>query len=187
MTKALVFGFVIAVLIGGAFIVFPRLSPAPSDNLPLIATGMLKLISPAFSEGGMIPSEYTCDGANVSPALNIEGAPAGAKSFALMVDDPDSPRGAFTHWLMWNISPTTTVIEKGITPVGAVLGQNDFGRLGYGGPCPGTGTHQYVFKLYTLDSILNLPSGASLTQFKAALEGHVLKQAVLMGKYQRKR
>lgn len=150
----------------------------------------LTIASPAFSENGMIPRRYGCDGSDRSPALSWEGVPEGTRSLALICDDPDAPAGTWVHWVLFNIPPG----EKGLPPDigpqatlsnGAVQGINDFGRLGYGGPCPPRGTHRYYFKLYALDTILSLDAGATKAQIEAAMKGHILAQAQLMGKYRR--
>jgi Raf kinase inhibitor-like YbhB/YbcL family protein len=146
----------------------------------------MKITSSAFQQGGNIPSKFSCDGPNTSPPLQISGAPAEAKSLALIVDDPDAPSGLFTHWVVWNISPQTTTIAEGSTPKG-VQGTNDFGKSGYGGPCPPSGTHRYNFKVFALDRELDLPSGAKRSQLDTAMKGHVVAQGELMGRYARKK
>jgi Raf kinase inhibitor-like YbhB/YbcL family protein len=144
----------------------------------------------AFSEGGAIPKKYTCDGADLSPALTWTGAPAGTKSLALIADDPDAPVGTWTHWIVWNIPPEATVPE-GIEKVeslsdGTRQGRNDFKRIGYGGPCPPPGKpHRYFFKLYALDTKLDVKPGAGRKELEGAVKGHVLAQAELVGKYGR--
>jgi Raf kinase inhibitor-like YbhB/YbcL family protein len=146
----------------------------------------MKITSSAFQEGGNIPSKFSCDGANTSPPLQISGVPSEAKSVVLIVDDPDAPSGLFTHLAVWNISPHTSTIGEGSTPKG-VQGTNDFGRSGYGGPCPPSGTHRYYFKIFALDRELDLPFGAKRSQLDAAMKGHVIAQGELMGRYSRKK
>ena len=146
----------------------------------------MELRSEAFENGGMIPARYTCDGRDISPPLEISGVPDGTVSLALVMDDPDAPGGTFDHWLVWNIPPETARIEEGREPQG-VQGRTDFGRLGYGGPCPPSGTHTYRFKLYALDCTLDLPEGARKAQLEAAMQGHILAQALLEGRYSRSR
>ena len=148
--------------------------------------GKMKITSSAFQEGGNIPSKFTCDGADVNPALRFEGAPAEAKSLALIVDDPDAPVGLFTHWLAWNIDPKTSEIAENSAPPSAVQGRNDFGRSGYGGPCPPSGTHRYYFKIFALDRTLDLKSGTKRADVDAAMRKHVIAQGELMGRYSRK-
>jgi Raf kinase inhibitor-like YbhB/YbcL family protein len=146
----------------------------------------MKITSSAFQQGGNIPSKFSCDGANTNPPLQISDAPREVKSFVLIVDDPDAPSGLFTHWAIWNISPQTSTIAEGSTPKG-VQATNDFGRSGYGGPCPPSGTHRYYFKIFALDRELDLPFGAKRSQLEAAMKGHVIAQGELMGRYSRKK
>lgn len=146
--------------------------------------GKIKIASPAFQEGGNIPQQFTCDGADVNPALRLEGITAGAKSLVLIVDDPDAPGGLFSHWLVWNIDPKTSEISEGSAPKG-VQGKNDFGKSGYGGPCPPSGTHRYFFKLFALDQPLNLSAGARRADLDKQMQGHVIAQGQLMGRYAR--
>jgi Raf kinase inhibitor-like YbhB/YbcL family protein len=146
----------------------------------------MKITSSAFQEGGNIPSKFTCDGGDTSPPLQIAEVPSGAKSLALVVDDPDAPSGLFTHWMVWNISPQNNTIAEGSTPKG-VHGRNDFGKSGYGGPCPPSGTHRYYFKIFALDRELELPAGAKRSQLDAAMKGHVIGQGELMARYSRKK
>ncbi|SRR6266404_1384792 len=146
----------------------------------------MKITSSAFQEGGNIPSKFSCDGGNTSPPLQISNVPPEAKSLVLIVDDPDAPSGLFTHWAVWNISPQTNTVAEGSTPKG-VQGTNDFGRSGYGGPCPPSGMHRYYFKIFALDRELDLPFGAKRSQLDAALKGHAIAQGELMGRYSRKK
>jgi len=146
----------------------------------------MKITSSAFQEGANIPSKFTCDGSDASPPLQIADVPLDAKSLALIVDDPDAPSGLFTHWMVWNILPQTGAIGEGSTPKG-VQGANDFGKSGYGGPCPPSGTHRYYFKIFALDRKLDLPFGAKRGQLDAAMKGHVLAQGELMGLYSRRK
>jgi Raf kinase inhibitor-like YbhB/YbcL family protein len=146
----------------------------------------MKISSPAFQEGGTIPEKFSRNGQNVNPALQIEGAPAEAKSLALIVDDPDAPVGLFTHWLVWNIDPKTTEIGEGSVPKGGVQGTNDFPDQRYDGPQPPSGTHRYYFKILALDRTLDLKPGAKRREVDAAMKGHVIGQGQLMGKYSKK-
>ena len=146
----------------------------------------------AFANGGGIPKKHTCDGADVSPALSWNHAPAGTRSFALIADDPDAPVGTWTHWIIWNIPAQTTALPEGVPMVeestdGARQGRNDFKRIGYGGPCPPPGKpHRYFFKLYALDTNnLDVKAGASRSQLESAMKGHLLSQTELMGTYGR--
>lgn len=143
----------------------------------------MKITSPSFQEGGNIPSKFTCDGANSSPAFRIEQTPPTTKSLALMMDDPDAPGGLFIHWLIWNIDPQTKEIMENSAPPKAIQGTNNFPNVGYGGPCPPSGTHRYFFKIFALD----LKSGAKRADLEHAMHGHVIAQGQLMGRYARSR
>ncbi len=145
--------------------------------------GSMKLSSPAFSENGKIPKQYTCDGENGSPPLAIADVPQGAVSLALIADDPDAPAGTWAHWVAWNIDPGTREIKAGVPPTGAVQGVNSFGKSGYGGPCPPSGSHRYFFKLYALDTALALDPKAKKADLEKAMKGHVLGEAQAMGRY----
>jgi Raf kinase inhibitor-like YbhB/YbcL family protein len=146
----------------------------------------MKISSPAFQEGGLIPEKFSKYGRNVSPELQIEGAPAEAKSLVLVVDDPDAPVGLFTHWLVWNIDPKTTEIGEATAPSGVVQGKNDFGETGYGGPQPPSGMHRYFFKIFALDKTLDLKPGAKRQEVDAAMKRHIIAQGQLMGKYSKR-
>ncbi len=150
------------------------------------AGAKMKVTSSAFQEGGNIPSKFTCDGDNASPPLQIAGVPSEAKTLVLIADDPDAPGGLFTHWLVWNIPPQTNSIAEGSAPKG-VHGTNDFGKSGYGAPCPPSGTHRYYFRVFALDRELTLPAGAKRSQLNGAMKGHVVAQGELMGRYSRKK
>ncbi|MGB8341995.1 MAG: YbhB/YbcL family Raf kinase inhibitor-like protein [Chthoniobacterales bacterium] len=139
--------------------------------------------SPAFEAGGTIPAQFTCKGANQNPPLRFHGIPKEAKSLALIVDDPDAPGSLFTHWLVWNINPTATQLGENSVPAGAAQGTNDFGRIGYGGPCPPSGTHRYYFRLFALDQRIDLKSGAKRAALDRALKGHVLAHGELMARF----
>ena len=148
-----------------------------------------KVFSSAFSDGGRIPILHSCQGADVSPSLEWSGEPAGTRSFALVVDDPDAPAGTWTHWLLFDIPPTVHTLAQGYKSGSlGVSGANDFGKQGYGGPCPpkGHGPHRYFFKLHALDvGALGPPAGATAPELKRAMEGHVLAEARYMGRYER--
>ncbi len=153
----------------------------------------LELTSPAFGDGASIPRKYTCEGDDLSPPLAWKGAPAATKSFALIVDDPDAPdpkapRMTWVHWVLYNLPPGTTALGEGIAslPAGAHAGLNDWKRADYGGPCPPIGRHRYFFKLYALDTELNLKRPVK-ADVERAMNGHVLASAALMGKYAKER
>jgi len=147
--------------------------------------------SGAFSEGAVMPSRFTCDGKDVSPALSWAGVPVGTKSFALICDDPDAPAGTWVHWVIFNISPKKTGLPQGVPAVrelndGTRQGVNSFRRIGYGGPCPPRGpAHRYFFKLYALDRILDLKPGVTRQDLLRAMKGHILGDTKLMGRYRR--
>ncbi len=151
----------------------------------------IELVSGAFENNSPIPERYTCDGEDVSPPLSWEGVPSGAKSLVLIVVDPDAPGGEFTHWVLYDVPPDLDSLPEGIPSVGevegvGVQGVNDFGRLGYGGPCPPPGKpHRYVFRLYALDIELSLPPGASRSEVEEAMSEHVLAVGELVGLYGR--
>jgi Raf kinase inhibitor-like YbhB/YbcL family protein len=147
----------------------------------------IHITSTAFEEGQPIPKKYSADGPNVSPPLAWDAPPAGTKSLALVCEDPDAPRGTWTHWVLFNLPAETRKLEEGAKlPGGAVQGTNDFGKLGYGGPSPPPGKpHRYFFKLYALDTQLDLPAGARRQQLLDAVKGHVLAEGQLMGTYGR--
>ncbi len=148
----------------------------------------MKLTSPAFSHNNSIPSEYTCDGANISPALEWSNAPQATNSFALIVDDPDAPGKVWVHWILFNIPNTTQSLTQNTAEGPFLQGATDFnGKPSYGGTCPPNGTHHYHFTLYALDNLLDLPAGATKEQVIKAMEGHILAQTTLIGTYQRKK
>ncbi len=151
------------------------------------AIGDFSLTSKGFSQGDMIPSKYTCDGEDVSPQLSWGKVPEGAKTLALIVDDPDAPRGIFTHWVLFNIPPGAAGLPEGVPKMerlagGGIQGKNDFGEKGYNGPCPPK-RHTYRFILYALDAELNLKPGASRQEVLKSMEGHIVAKAELDGKY----
>ena len=144
----------------------------------------MKIESSEFKHGEAIPPVFTCQGDDKSPPLKISDVPAEAKSLVLIVDDPDAPGGTWVHWLVWNIPPDTGVFDQNHVPNGAVQGKNSWGRAGYGGPCPPSGTHRYFFKLYALDDMLPL-SSADVQQLEKAMKPHIIEQCELMGTYRK--
>jgi len=157
-------------------------------------TMALTITSDAFKAGAAIPDKYTCDGADVAPPLAIDGIPAGARSLALIVDDPDAPDPAapkrtWVHWVLYDLPPAPARIPEGGSelPPGTRQGTNDFGRTAYGGPCPPIGRHRYFFKVFALDAPLGDLKAPTKTQLLGAMEGHVVARAELMGTYQRRR
>ena len=148
-------------------------------------TDAFRISSPAFENGGEIPKKYTCDGANVNPFLKIENVPSNTKSLALVLDDIDAPRGSYVHWILWNIDPNIREIKENSVPEGTVQGKNDFKKPNYGGPCPPRRVHQYVFKIYALDILLNPDPNFTKKDLEKAMEGHILSRAQLKGVYKR--
>lgn len=145
----------------------------------------MRIRSPEFEQGGVIPAEFTCDGANVRPPLAIENLPDGAASVAIIMDDPDAPTGTWVHWTVWNLPAAEGPVPGDILPAGAVEGRTSFGGDGYGGPCPPSGRHRYFFKAFALDVALDIPAGSDAEALMRAMEGHVLDKAGLIGTYAR--
>jgi Raf kinase inhibitor-like YbhB/YbcL family protein len=151
----------------------------------------MEIISSAFKAGESIPSKFTCDNIDVSPHLSWSKVPSGTKSFALIADDPDAPSGTYVHWVMYNIPGDLRELSENIPKTeklenGAIQGRNDFGKTGYGGPCPPSGTHRYYFKLYALDAELDVKQGMTKRELIKAMDIHILEEGQLMGRYKRK-
>lgn len=169
-----------------------RSSDSESDSLNLKTEGSMAFVltSTAFKEGEKIPRKFTCDGDDISPPLKWTSAPSETKSLALITDDPDAPMGTWVHWVIFNIPPSVKDLAEGV-PVkdllqsGALQGRNDSRTIGYSGPCPPGGTHRYYFKLYALDTTLSLKSGCTKPDVVKAMDGHIMAQAQLMGRYSR--
>jgi hypothetical protein len=176
-----------AVAVASAGLIF--LAPSVSNGQQ--ASGKLVLKTTAFQPGGNIPKQFTCDGADASPALSWSDPPPGTRSFTLIMDDPDAPGATFAHWVAYNLPPSTRHLPErvpgnGEMRSGGMQGVNDFPKTGYGGPCPPPGkAHRYFFRLYALDSMLNLKAGAHRAEVDRAMKGHVLAQAELLGMYGR--
>jgi Raf kinase inhibitor-like YbhB/YbcL family protein len=151
----------------------------------------LTISSPSFSNGGDIPKQFTCDSADLSPQLSWTEPPVGTKSFALLLDDPDAPVGNWNHWVVWNVPSSLRSLPEGVSKTehlqdGSVQGLNDFHKPGYNGPCPPPGkAHRYYFKLFVLDTSLDLKPTSGKHQLEAAMKGHILAQAEWMGRYRR--
>ncbi len=169
-------------------------SATGTDSISRRQKVSLEITSTAFKQAGAIPARYTCEGDDASPPLAWSGAPAGTKSLAMIVDDPDAPDPAkpqrvYVHWVVYNIPAGTTSLQENASkkglPAGAVQGKNDFGKNAYGGPCPPIGRHRYFFKLYALDTELTGLSNATKADVLGATEGHVLASGELMGTYQK--
>ncbi len=142
----------------------------------------IKVFSSAFEANRTIPRKYTCDGENLNPPLELEGIPEEAESLVLIIDDPDAPMKVFTHWIVWNIEPVAKIEEDSIP---GVEGINDFRKIGYGGPCPSSGTHRYFFRVYALDRKLELKAGAGRKELESEMIGHIIAEGELIGKYSR--
>lgn len=144
----------------------------------------------AFQDGGLISNKFTCDGPDISPGLAWAESPAGTKSFALIMDDPDAPAGTWVHWILYDLPGDARTLEEGIAkdlqlPDGARQGRNDFGKIGYDGPCPPKGApHRYFFKLYALDRKLKLKAGTIKAELERAMKGHILAEAEVVGRFQ---
>jgi len=162
-------------------------SPVPAGPEGKTMT-TLTVTSTAFAQGGMIPARYTGDGANASPPLAWSAPPAGTRSLAVICDDPDAPRGVWVHWVLYNLPPGETSLAEGMPkdaalPNGARQGSNDSRKVGYDGPAPPSGTHRYFYKVYALDAMLTPADGMTKAHLLQAMQGHVLAQGELMGKY----
>jgi hypothetical protein len=163
----------------------------PTSGKGRNAGAAVTLTSPAFAPGGDIPEQYTCKGADSSPALEWRGTPAHVSGFALIADDPDAPQGTWTHWIAWNLPPSAHAVPAGVPKRaqlddGTKQGRNDFHNIGYNGPCPPPGkAHRYFFRLYALNGTSDLPPGASRADVDAAIAGHIVAQAEYMGTFHR--
>jgi len=144
----------------------------------------MNITSSQFTDGGMIPGHYTCDGSEVNPPLVFSDVPAEAQSLVLIMEDPDAPRGTWLHWLIWNMDPATAGIPQGATPLG-IQGVSTGGRIGYESPCPPDREHRYYFYLYALDDRLRLADHATKEEVLQAMQGHIITQAQLLGRYGR--
>ncbi len=152
--------------------------------------GEMRIISSAFEEGAMIPKKYTCDSIDISPELEWSLVPDSTKTFALICDDPDAPVGTWVHWVLFNLPGDIKKLSENVPPLEiltnrAKQGKNDFGKIGYGGPCPPGGTHRYYFKVYALDEKINAEAGITKSELLKAMEGHILSEGQLMGRYKR--
>ncbi len=181
--------------VGGVFLILTACSSTGTTAPAVTASQVtqevsmtISLSSTAFSNGQSIPAKYSCKGREVSPPLAWTAVPANTQSLALIVDDPDAPGGTWVHWVLYNLPAASSNLPEAVPaggnrPDGSLQGKNSSGNLGYNGPCPPSGTHRYFFKLYALDTLLDLPAGASKTQLLAAMQGHILAQGELMGTF----
>jgi Raf kinase inhibitor-like YbhB/YbcL family protein len=164
--------------------------PSSSQSKPVETKTEIKIISTAFKEGQPIPRPYTCDGVNISPPLEWTGVPKQAKTIAIIADDPDAPSGTWVHWVLYNVPAENIGLVENVPATdslkaGGYQGKTDFGKVGYGGPCPPSGTHRYFFKIYAVDSELPLKAGATKADLEKAMQDHVVAQGQLMGTYSR--
>lgn len=186
MRVVLLFAIIILILGIGYFALFQIQRSEKETILKPEAKGNMIITSPVFQNNAFIPSKYTCDGENVNPPLEIKNVPPAAKSLVLIVDDSDAPMDVWTHWAVWNIEPKTTLIPEQSVPPQAVEGKTSFGKPGYGGPCPPSGTHRYFFKLYALDAIIEISSQADKSALEKAMEGRILDKTQIIGLYSRR-
>lgn len=166
------------------------LAPEPPAKQTPNQKSEITLVSAAFKEGQPIPRQYACDGVNVSPPLEWGSAPKNAKTIAIIADDPDAPAGTWVHWVLYNLPAENIGLVENVPATetlnaGGFQGKNDFGKIGYGGPCPPSGTHHYFFKVFAVDDELPLKAGATRAELEKALEGHVISKGQLMGTYKR--
>lgn len=165
-------------------------APTSNANSATVVSSQIALTSAAFKEGQSIPRPYTCDGINISPPLEWSGVSKSAKTLAIIADDPDAPAGTWVHWVLYNLPADNIGLVENVPATenlkaGGFQGKNDFGKIGYGGPCPPSGTHRYFFKIYALDGELALKAGATKAEVEKAMTGHVVAQGQLMGTYRR--
>lgn len=190
MKQALIFvGIGALVILVGLWFVTQNSTPAPemaynTSTEDKLMIEPFSISSTVFAAGASIPSKYTCDAEDVSPPLSWVGAPEGTQSFVLIMDDPDAGSAGWVHWVVFNISVTVHGVDEGQEPEG-MAGKNSWGRAGWGGPCPPSGTHHYSFRIYALDTMLGLAQGATKKDIETAMNGHVLGEAELIGLYQR--
>lgn len=156
-----------------------------NNQKPPQKEGNMKLTT-VFEDNENIPSQYTCDGQDLAPELDVLEVPSDAKELVLIVDDPDAPMGTWVHWVLYNIPANTLKIDEKNLPQGTKQGMTDFGRVGWGGPCPPSGTHRYFFKLYAIDKVLELPNRARKTEVENAIKDHIIEEAQIIGLYNRK-
>lgn len=182
---------VILIIISAFYLAVQRfLYKKDQEKFNTFKTGSMIISSPAFQNNKKIPEKYTCDGENINPPLYFEGVPLSTQSLILIIDDPDSLKGTWVHWILYNMQPTTTQIYENayatFLPRGTVEGNTSFGKTRYNGPCPSFGTHHYHFKLFAIDKIIDLPEGSSMLDIELALQNHIVGYAELIGLYSKK-
>ncbi|MDC8452270.1 MAG: YbhB/YbcL family Raf kinase inhibitor-like protein [Candidatus Nitrosotalea sp.] len=185
MKKSIFIIPVIIIIVGILLSVYYENNPTPkTSSVSNNNQQMLRVSSSAFENEGTIPAEFTCDGQDISPPLSITNIPKDVKTLSLIMTDPDAPRGNFTHWTVWNIPSSKIEFAKG-EKFDFPQGRTGFGTPAYGGPCPPSGTHRYLIKIYALDAELDLAKGSSVTDLQKAMDGHIITESTLMGKYSR--
>lgn len=185
MKKFIFIAILILIIVLGVIGVIVRKFMASDGLKPINSKGGNMKLTTDFEHNQKIPSKYTCDGEDLAPQLDISGVPENAKSLALIVDDPDAPMGTWVHWVVFNLPADAEKIDAKNLPKEAKQGITDFGRVGWGGPCPPSGTHRYFFKLYALDTVLELQAGITKFALENAMGGHVLEKTELIGLYKR--
>jgi len=184
--KWIIFLFVTClILLIVAGVIIPQVTLKIASHKKSSGKTVMTISSSAFKNGASIPSQYTCDGADVNPPLAFSGIPKDTKSLLLLVDDPDAPGGTWHHWTIYNMSPETVGLAENSKPSSGHEGITSFGKIGYGGPCPPSSIHGYVFTLYALDSMLDLPSNATYNEIRSVMDIYIIDKAELIGKYSR--
>ncbi len=184
MKKSIIISFLAAAAMIALLLLFFEEKNSQKRGLKIINKNM-EITSSAFQNNGFIPKKYTCDGENINPPLQFNNVPQSAVSLALIVDDPDAPNGTWVHWLVWNINPKDKIIKEGAYLDDWMEGITSFGKNGYGGPCPPSGTHRYFFKLYALDKKVSLGENSGKEELIKEMQGHILAKAELVGLYSR--
>lgn len=183
--KALIVAVIAIGVLAVMFFVVGAPADNQSDNLEVQVKSInMRILSAVFNDGENIPPKFTCDGDNTLPGFSVSGVPEQSKSLVFIMDDPDSPTGTWDHWIIFNVSPDTKEIAEGKEPAG-IRGKNSWGEIGYGGPCPGRGSHRYFFKVYALDSMIDLSEGTDKSTLLETMQGHILDSAELMGRYEK--
>jgi Raf kinase inhibitor-like YbhB/YbcL family protein len=190
MKKLISSAVIIIILCLAAFVIYKysgnkTVTFSDQSQQTINTTTPMTITSSAFLDNQAIPKQYTCDGIGINPPLQFSNVPSEAKSLALLVEDPDAPTGTWIHWLMWNISASTTQISENSVPQGAIQGQGSSGQNVYGAPCPPSGIHHYIFNVYALDTELELPSYSTAENLQTAMQGHIISQAQIIGIYGR--
>ncbi len=179
--------FLLLIVCVVAVMFFLESKQAQKNQLKLNNIANMVIKSPDFKDNEFIPSVYTCEGENISPQIDFYDVPSDAQSLVLIMDDPDTSMGTFNHWIMWNISPETKTISQNSIPLKATCGLNSANKKGYIGPCPPSGTHRYFFKLYALNTTLNLSENSKVLELQNAITGHIIAEAQMFGLYKKQK